>query len=173
MVKRKTFTNIPTKTFPRYALTNFTDKECMLNAEDTGSMENLFEIRRYQIDIDNEKVENHLKWENKFFFKLFSSKRPSISPCWTFHIFCHPGLPFLMGEQRSRGAALLQPVRLPQGQPRLLWEVIVTISLLSLLFKTYCRMFCSMTTFMNCMSLAGITATPMARRLLKPRDNIW
>ena len=56
--KRKTFTNIPKKTFPRYALTNFTDKECMLNAEDTGSMENLFEIRRYQIDIDNEKVEN-------------------------------------------------------------------------------------------------------------------
>ena len=42
-----------------------------------------------------------------------------------------------MGEQRSRGAALLQPVRLPQGQPRLLWEVIVTISLLSLRFKMY------------------------------------
>lgn len=28
----------------------------MLNAEDTGSMENLFEIRRYQIDIENEQV---------------------------------------------------------------------------------------------------------------------
>ena len=78
-----------------------------------------------------------------------------------------------MGEQRSRGAALLQPVRLPQGQPQLLWEVIVTISLLSLLFKTYCRMFCSMTTFMNCMSLAGITATPMARPLLTSGDSIW
>ena len=30
----------------------------MLNTEDTGSMENLFEIRRYQIDIDNEQVAN-------------------------------------------------------------------------------------------------------------------
>ena len=30
----------------------------MLNAEDTGSMENLFEIRRYQIDIDNGQVAN-------------------------------------------------------------------------------------------------------------------
>ena len=28
----------------------------MLNTEDTGSMENLFEIRRYQIDIHNERV---------------------------------------------------------------------------------------------------------------------
>ena len=28
----------------------------MLNTEDTGSMENLFEIRRYQIDIQNERV---------------------------------------------------------------------------------------------------------------------
>merc|ERR1712158_202025 len=35
---------------PWYALKNFTDKEAMLNTEDTGSMENLFEIRRYQFD---------------------------------------------------------------------------------------------------------------------------
>ena len=40
----------------RYALKNFTDKDIMLNTEDTGSMENLFEIRRYQIDIQNERV---------------------------------------------------------------------------------------------------------------------
>ena len=45
-----------TRAFDRYALKNFTDKEAMLNTEDTGSMENLFEIRRYQIDIDNEQV---------------------------------------------------------------------------------------------------------------------
>ena len=31
----------------------------MLNTEDTGSMENLFEIRRYQIDIQNERVSKH------------------------------------------------------------------------------------------------------------------
>ena len=37
---------------------NFTDKEAMLNTEDTGSMENLFEIRRYQIDLTNEQVAN-------------------------------------------------------------------------------------------------------------------
>ena len=48
----------PTRAVPRYALQNYTDKEAMLNAEDTGSMENLFEIRRYQIDIDNEQVAN-------------------------------------------------------------------------------------------------------------------
>ena len=48
----------PTRVFPRYALTNFTDKEAMLNTEDTGSMENLFEIRRYQIDLTNEQVAN-------------------------------------------------------------------------------------------------------------------
>ena len=45
-----------TGTVCRYALKNFTDKEAMLNAEDTGSMENLFEIRRYQIDMENEQV---------------------------------------------------------------------------------------------------------------------
>jgi len=48
---------------PWYALTNFTDKEAMLNTEDTGSMENLFEIRRYQIDIQNEQVFS-TSWEN-------------------------------------------------------------------------------------------------------------
>ena len=138
----------------------------MLNAEDTGSMENLFEIRRYQIDIDNEKVENLSEWKNTF--------KPSIPPQYQilFHIFCHPGLPFLMGEQRSRGAALLQPVRLPQGQPRLLWEVIVTISFLSLRFKMYLP-YILLKDDLHKLSLAGITATPMARRLLKPRDNIW
>merc|ERR1719341_1336811 len=39
------------------------DKEAMLNAEDTGSMENLFEIRRYQIDIENEQALSS-SWEN-------------------------------------------------------------------------------------------------------------
>merc|ERR1712168_539460 len=48
---------------PWYALKNFTDKEAMLNAEDTGSMENLFEIRRYQIDIENEQAFSS-SWEN-------------------------------------------------------------------------------------------------------------
>merc|ERR550519_2633237 len=48
---------------PWYALTNFTDKEAMLNTEDTGSMENLFEIRRYQIDLTNEQVFSS-SWEN-------------------------------------------------------------------------------------------------------------
>ena len=156
-------------------MTNFTDKECMLNAEDTGSMENLFEIRRYQIDIDNEKVKNLHNGKKKNIFKSFSAARDrSISPQYqiSFHIFCHPGLPFLMGEQRSRGAALLQPVRLPQGQPRLLWEVIVTISFLSLRFKMYLP-YILLKDDLHKLSLAGITATPMARRLLKPRDNIW
>ena len=56
-------------------MTNFTDKECMLNAEDTGSMENLFEIRRYQIDIDNEKVKNLHNGKKKNIFKSFSATR--------------------------------------------------------------------------------------------------
>ena len=37
-------------------------------------MENLFEIRRYQIDIDNEKVENLLKWE-KISLKAFQQEQ--------------------------------------------------------------------------------------------------
>merc|ERR1712055_207135 len=48
---------------PWYALKNFTDKDIMLNTEDTGSMENLFEIRRYQIDIHNERAFSS-SWEN-------------------------------------------------------------------------------------------------------------
>merc|ERR1712223_973133 len=48
---------------PWYALKNFTDKDIMLNTEDTGSMENLFEIRRYQIDIQNERAFSS-SWEN-------------------------------------------------------------------------------------------------------------
>lgn len=40
----------------RYALTNFTDKDSMLNWVDSGAMENLFEIKRFQIDIENDQV---------------------------------------------------------------------------------------------------------------------
>ena len=64
-------------------MTNFTDKEAMLNTEDTGSMENLFEIRRYQIDLTNEQVANPN-------FKLFIHQ-----------LFCLLGLFLVMGEQRS------------------------------------------------------------------------
>ena len=72
------FLNIDTiGAFCRYALTNFTDKEAMLNAEDTGSMENLFEIRRYQIDIENEQVRliyiQTCQLRYICFFKAFSS----------------------------------------------------------------------------------------------------
>ena len=103
---------IPTRVFPRYALTNFTDKEAMLNTEDTGSMENLFEIRRYQIDLTNEQVANPSQYASNL-----------ISNFSVHQLFCLLGLFVVMGEQRSRGATLLQPVWLPKGQPRLLWKV--------------------------------------------------
>ena len=45
----------------------------MLNTEDTGSMENLFEIRRYQIDIQNERVSK----QNRTFGPEVTYFRPS------------------------------------------------------------------------------------------------
>ena len=41
---------------PWYAMTNFTDRETMLNYEDTGIMTNLFNISRYTIDLRNPSV---------------------------------------------------------------------------------------------------------------------
>jgi len=41
---------------PWYAMTNFTDRETMLNYEDTGIMTNLFNITRYTIDLRNPSV---------------------------------------------------------------------------------------------------------------------
>ena len=55
----------------------------MLNTEDTGSMENLFEIRRYQIDIQNERVSK----ENKIVH--FLKTGPEVT---------YLGLFFLLGE---------------------------------------------------------------------------
>ena len=58
--------------------------------EDTGSMENLFEIRRYQIDIDNEQVANL----SQYILETFPSTNDFWVKVWDilpFRPFSRPG----------------------------------------------------------------------------------
>ena len=59
----------------RYALSNFTDKNVMLNWVDSGAMENLFEIRRVEITTNLSPAD-----KNQIFSSSWENNSPSAQP---------------------------------------------------------------------------------------------
>ena len=69
-------TMIAPSTIPfRYALSNFTDKNVMLNWVDSGAMENLFEIRRVEITTNLSPAD-----KNQVFTSTWENNSPSSQP---------------------------------------------------------------------------------------------
>ena len=76
---------------PWYALANFTDRDAMLNWEDSGSMSNSFILSRYTIDIThNEVVESawsndlDIPYLNQFDFPLINPEYEGRPYCYAY-----------------------------------------------------------------------------------------
>jgi len=79
---------------PWYAMTNSTDRDTMINAEDTGIMNNLFNISRYTIDLRNPSVtavsetswpnEQDIPYINQFDFPLINPEYEGKHYCYAY-----------------------------------------------------------------------------------------
>jgi len=76
---------------PWYAMANYTDRDSMINWQDSGSMSNAFELSRYTIDIEQNEVEesswsNHLgiPYINQFDFPLINPEYEGKPYCYAY-----------------------------------------------------------------------------------------
>jgi len=74
---------------PWYALTNFTDRDSMLNWEDSGAMTNLFILTRYTIDITHNAV-SESSWSNDLDIPYINQfDFPLVNPTYEGKPYCY------------------------------------------------------------------------------------